>query len=104
MSRIDSGNVDATLSKAQPQNVVIQSQNSAVETVLSQLTGTKFAITHKQCLVKPCPNDTMTYIITVITVALTVRFDMSESLVVLTWGSKETPTSFNDSFVHSEDI
>jgi len=29
---------------------------------------------------------------------------MSESLVVLTWGPKETPTSFSDIFVGSEDI
>ena len=35
---------------------------------------------------------------------LTVRFDMSESLVVSTWGPNKTPTSFSDIFVSSEDI
>ena len=35
---------------------------------------------------------------------LTVRFDMSKSLVVSTWGTKETPTSFDDIFIGTNNI
>jgi len=47
MSRIDADNVDAALSEAKPENVVIQPQNCSVEAVLSQFTGTEFTVTHK---------------------------------------------------------
>lgn len=59
MSRIDPSHINATLSEAKPQNVVIQSQNCSVETVLSQLTGTEFTITHKLWKWKALSHDNM---------------------------------------------
>jgi len=47
MSGINTDNIDATLSKAQPQNVMVQSKYSAVETVVGQFTGIKFTRTHQ---------------------------------------------------------
>ena len=47
MSRVDTDNVDAALSEAKPQDIVIESKNSFVETALGQLTGIKFTSTNR---------------------------------------------------------
>jgi len=46
MSRVNADNVDAALSEAQSQDVMVQSHNSSIETVLSQFTGIEFTNTH----------------------------------------------------------
>jgi len=42
MSRVDTDNVDAALSEAKPQDIVVESKNRFVKTALGQLTGIKF--------------------------------------------------------------
>jgi len=48
MSRVYARNVDATLSEAKPQDVMVESQNSAVETLLRYLTGVEVTGIHKR--------------------------------------------------------
>jgi len=50
MPRVDTDNVDAALSEAKSQDVVVESKNSFVETALGQLAGIKLTSTHRQKL------------------------------------------------------